>query len=286
MTKRLQHLTRFAALAIAMLAISLSASAQQWYVMGEYIWSPPHPQGTFTEVHYQAEDVTISGKDYHTIYIQGQGVLLGAYRNDGNKVYYCKWNGSSYNTEVLLYDYDLEEGDFFNEEDPHMMQVTEVTMITDENHVTRKKFTFEFLGLPDETEFWIEGVGSSKGFVNSCNYTPTEDGAIFHLLCYHVNDNVIYVNPEYNDCDMPYAVEDNTISNDISIYPNPAVDMFKILNHNNLNIYNIEIIDLTGRTVMSTDNTDDIDISAVPEGQYFVKIYGDTTIVRKLFIKK
>lgn len=286
MVKHLHNLKKFAVLAIAMLAISLSANAQQWYVMGEYIWSPPHPQGTFTEVHYQAEDVTISGMEYHTIYIQGQGVLLGAYRNDGNQVYYRKWNGSSYDGEVLLYDYDLDEGDFFNEEDVHMMQVTEVTMITDENHVTRKKITFSFMGLPDETEFWIEGVGSSKGFVNSCNYTPTEDGAIFHLLCYHVSDDVIYVNPEYNECDMPYAVEDNQLNNDISIYPNPAADIFKILNSNNLDIYSVEIIDLVGRTVMITDNTDSIDISAIPEGQYFVKIYGDNTIVRKLFIKK
>ena len=119
-------------------------------------------------------------------------------------------------------------------------------------------------------------------------YEPAHDsdGEMYHLLCYHVNNNVVYVNPEYNECDMPFAVEDNSITNEITVYPNPASDVIKILNDNNLNITNVEIIDLTGRTVLITDNANDIDISSIPEGQYFVKIIGETTIVRKLFIKK
>jgi hypothetical protein len=74
--------------------------------------------------------------------------------------------------------------------------------------------------------------------------------------------------------------------NGISIYPNPANNVVKILNDNNLNITNIEIVDLTGRVVLSTDKTDGIDISELAEGQYFVKIYGESTIVKKLFIAK
>lgn len=284
MAKFLQNFKKFVVLAAITLAVSLSVNAQTWYVMGQYIWSPPHPQGTFEELHYQAEDVTINGMVYHTIYIQGQGVLLGAYRTDGNQVYFCKRNGSSYADEVILYDYDLEEGDFFNDEDEHPMQVTEVSTITDYNGVQRKKITFSFIGLPDETEYWIEGVGSSKGFINSGNYTPTSDGAIFHLLCYHVNDNVIYVNPTYNTCDIDEVIE-NKIDN-IGIYPNPASQSVKILNTNGFNITCIQIIDLTGRVVLSSNKSDDIDISNLPDGQYFVKIIGATSIVRKLCILK
>ena len=286
MATRLQHLKKFAALLVAVFAISLSVNAQTWYIMGEYIWSPPHPQGTFTVFHYQAEDVTIDDMEYHTVYVQGEGTLLGAYRNEENQVYFCKWNGSSYDDEVMLYDYDLEVGDYFNDDDEHPMQVTEVSTITDIHGVSRKKISFEFIGLEDETEFWIEGVGSSKGFVNSGNYTPTEDGAIFHLLCYHIDDDVVFVNPEYNDCDLPYSVEENDADNGISIYPNPANDIVNILNTNGLNITNIEIIDLTGRIILNTEDYDNINVTEIPEGQYFVKIYGNSTIVRKLFIKK
>lgn len=285
MVKTLQRFKRITALAIALFAVSFGAKAQTWYVMGEYIWSPPHPQGTYEELHYQAEDVEINGMEYHTVYIHGQGVLLGAYRNEDNQVYYCKWNGSAYDDEVMLYDYDLEEGDFFNEDDAHPMQVTAVSTITDNLGVQRKKFDFSFIGLEDETEFWIEGVGSSKGFVNSANYTPTSDGAIFHLLCYHVGSEVIYVNPQYNTCDID-EVNENKVENSLSIYPNPASNIVKILNTNDLKINKIEIIDLLGRTLISSDNCDEINVSCLPEGQYFVKIQGETTIVRKLSVSK
>ena len=285
MTKSLQNIRKIAALTVALLAISLGVNAQTWYIMGEYIWSPPHPQGTFEETHYQAENVEIGGMEYHTIYIQGEGTLLGAYRNEDNQVYYCKWNGSSYDEEVMLYDYDLEEGDFFNDSDEHPMQVTEVSTITDNNGVSRKKITFQFIGLEDETEYWIEGVGSSKGFINSGNYTPTSDGAIFHLLCYHVGENLIYVNPVYNSCDID-DIEENGFENSVSIYPNPANEVIKILNDNNLSISGIEIIDLMGRTIMNVENCDEINVSDLAEGQYFVKIYGESNIVKKLFISK
>ena len=285
MVKNLQNLRKIAMLAIALLAVSFGVKAQQWYVMGEYIWSPPHPQGTYEELHVQGEDVEINGMEYHTIYNNTQGILLGAYRNEENQVYYCKWNGSAYNEEVLFYDYDLEEGDYFNENDPHPMMVTEISTIIDNNGVERRKFEFEFIGLDEEREFWIEGVGSSKGFVNSGNYTPTSDGAIFHLLCYHVDNNVVYVNPAYNACDVD-DIDESSIKNSISVYPNPTKDVVKVLNNSNLNISKIEIIDLLGRTVASAKNSDEINVSNLPEGQYFVKLHGEKTIVKKLTISK
>lgn len=285
MVKNLQNLRKIAMLTIALLAVSFGVKAQQWYVMGEYIWSPPHPQGTYEELHVQGEDVEINGMEYHTIYNQTEGIPLGAYRNEENQVYYCKWNGSSYNEEVLFYDYDLEEGDYFNENDPHPMMVTEISTIIDNNGVERRKFEFEFIGLDEEREFWIEGVGSSKGFVNSGNYTPTSDGAIFHLLCYHVDNNVVYVNPAYDVCDVD-DIDESSINNSISIYPNPTKDVVKVLNNSNLNISKIEIIDLLGRTVASAKSSDEINVSNLPEGQYFVKLHGETTIVKKLTISK
>ena len=286
MIKNLQNLKKFVVLTFAMLAISLGMNAQTWYIMGEYIWSPPHPQGTYEETHYQAEDVEINGMEYHTIYILGQGVLLGAYRNEDNQVYYCKWNGSSYDDEVLLYDYDLTEGDYFNDDDEHPMQVTEVSTIIDNNGVERKKITFSFTGLPQENEYWIEGVGSSKGFVNAGNYTPTDEGAIFHLLCYHVDDDVIFVNPEYNTCDID-EIEENNVENGVNIYPNPANDIVKILNINDLSINKIEITDITGRILMSLGNVEEINVSNLPNGQYFIKISdGESTVIRKFSVLK
>lgn len=261
MIKNLQNLRKIAMLAIALLAVSFGVKAQQWYIMGEYIWSPPHPQGTYEELHVQGEDVEINGMEYHTIYNQTEGILLGAYRNEENQVYYCKWNGSSYNEEVLFYDYDLEEGDYFNEDDPHPMLVTDISTIIDNNGVERKKFEFEFLGLDEETEFWIEGVGSSKGFVNSGNYTPTSDGAIFHLLCYHVDNNVVYVNPAYDVCDVD-DIDESSINNSISIYPNPAneqIHLEGLVEESEISLYNafgvcVKTLTLNGNEEIAIDD--------------------------------
>lgn len=287
MATLLQNLKKMAALTVALLAISLGINAQSWFIMGEYIWSPPHPQGTYEMIHYQAEDTEINGMEYHTIYIQGQGTLLGAYRNEDNQVYYCKWNGSSYDEEIMLYDYDLEVGDYFNDEDEHPMQVTGVSTITDHNGTLRKKIDFRFIGLENETEYWIEGVGSNRGFIYMGQYAPDPngDGDIFHLLCYHIGENLIFTNPEYNTCDID-EIEENMTENGISIYPNPANNVVKILNDNNLNIIKIEIVDLTGRIVLSTEKNADINVSELTEGQYFMKIIGESTIVKKLFIVK
>ena len=284
MVKNLLNLKKAAILAIALITVSFGAKAQSWYIMGEYLFSPPNPQGTFEELHYQAEDVVIGGLEYHTIYSEGERGLLGAYRNEDNQVYYCNWNGSAYEDEVMLYDYDLEEGDFFNDTDEHPMMVTSVTTITDQNGVERKKFEFVFLGLDEETEYWIEGLGSNKGFVYRGVYTPTDDGAIFHLLCYHVGDNLIYVNPEYDACDINEINE--STDHGINIYPNPANNIVRALNATNAPINKIEVIDMLGRVVASTDNSDYIDVSSLSEGQYLVKIYSETTIMRKLTIAK
>ena len=294
MARHLQNFRKFVALAVAVLAISLSTNAQTWYIMGKFMGSPPEPQGKTLEVHQQSGTVDISGVTYNTIKIVDYShlpvketidSLVGAYRTDGNQVYFCKWNGTAYADEVLLYDYDLEEGDFFNDLDEHPMMVTEVSTIIDNDGVERKKFSFVFEGLPDETEYWIEGIGSSRGFIFSGQYQLTQEKAKFHLLCYHVEDDLIYVNPEYDACDID-DIEEYSVDNSLNIYPNPASSIVKILNDNNLNITNIEIIDLTGRTVLNIENTTDIDISNLPEGQYFVKIYGESTIVKKLSVVK
>ena len=289
MTKRLQHLKKLIVLTAVMLAISLNISAQEWYIYGVYTWSAPHPVGTFHEHYYQGEAVTIGGLEYHTLYVQSEvngNYLAGAFRNEDNQVYYCNWNGSAYDEEEMLYDYDLEVGDFFHDDDQHPMQVTEVSTIIDEMGVARKKLTFSFIGYSDATEYWIEGIGSSFGFLHVGLYEAAygSDGEMYHLLCYHVNNNVVFVNPEYDTCDINEVIE-NKIDN-ISVYPNPASHSVKILNDSGLNITGIQIIDLTGRVVLSSERYDNIDISTLPEGQYFLKIIGDRTIVKKLSVLK
>lgn len=284
MAKRLLNFKKLAILVLATIAISLNIDAQQWYVLGRYTWSPPEPQGTFEVLYHAEETIEIDGMTYQTI-VQDENTLVGAYREEDNKVFYCKWNGTEYEEEYTLYNYNLNVGNIFLAAG-NTMKVTEVSTIIDNNGVSRKKLTFEFINVEDETEYWIEGVGSNRGFIHVGKYLAEPNvGAVFNLLCYHIDDNVIFVNPEYNTCDIN-DIEETHVDSDITIYPNPASEVINILNNNNLNITNVEIIDMTGRTVLSSENSQGINISELPEGQYFVKIIGETTTVKKLFIIK
>lgn len=295
MLKDLQKFRKIAAFVIAMLAVSFGANSQNyWYIMGEYTFSPPCPQGTYNMTQYEGDQVTIYGITYTEIYSQndenhGTIKLEGAYRIDGNQVYFREWESddNAYDDEEeLLYDYDLEEGDFFHDDDDHPMQVTSVTTIIDNNGVERKKWEFSFMQLPDETEFWIEGVGSSRGFLNVGNYTPGEDGEIFHLLCMHNDDNVIYLNPEYNTCDID-DIEENSVASSFEIYPNPASEVVKILNDSNLTVTSIEIIDMSGRSVICVEGKNEINVSGLSQGEYFVKINTENSFIsKKLYINK
>lgn len=295
MAKKLQNFRKIAALLLAVLAISMCAGAQNyWYIQGEYTFSPPEPQGTYNMAQYEGAQVTIAGMTYTEIYSQNnenQGLtkLEGAYRIEGNQVYFREWEDDENvydDEEELLYDYDLEVGDFFNEDDDHPMKVESVSTIIDENGVERKKWEFSFLTLPDETEYWIEGIGSSRGFLNVGRYTPGDDGEIFHLLCFHKSWNVIYINPVFNECDEDF-ISENSMENGFEVYPNPAKDFVKILNDKDLTISNIEIIDMFGRVISCVEGNDEINVSELPKGEYFVKIMtGESVITKKLFINK
>lgn len=292
MLKNLPNFRKAAALMIAMLAVSFCANSQNyWYVMGQYTFSPPEPQGTFTMGFEDGSNITVDDVEYTEIHSWWEGVYgpttEGIYRVDGNQVYFREYLYSDgYGEEVLLYDYDLEEGDFFHDSDEHPMQVTSVTTIIDNNGVERKKWEFSFMQLPGETEYWIEGVGSSRGFLNVGVYEPGDDGEVFHLLCMHNGDNVIYVNPEYNTCDID-EIEENPLAGSFDIFPNPANEVVKILNDSNLSVTSIEVIDMFGRSVMCVEDSKDINVAELPQGEYFVRINaGESVIIKKLFINR
>ena len=72
---------------------------------------------------------------------------------------------------------------------------------------------------------------------------------------------------------------------EISIYPNPSDGIFSIAMNGT---YNLEIVDVTGRLVESTEFTDnaEIDISTEIKGIYFLKFFNENgTAVKKIMIK-
>ena len=120
--------------------------------------------------------------------------------------------------EVLLYDFNLTVGDTvtvnFGNTTLLVLEESEVEV----DGVMRRQLG---LGNPDNgvspfsevDEYWIEGVGSTHGFLNSGCEPWSWFGAFVHLLCYYENDNLIWDNEEFDECVMnsdeePFAVGD------------------------------------------------------------------------------
>ena len=77
------------------------------------------------------------------------------------------------------------------------------------------------------------------------------------------------------------------LADNVKIYPNPAKDRLFIINNELLTINNVEIVDLAGKTIANhKTSVNSIDVSALPQGIYLVKIHTDKGLVFDKFIKR
>ncbi|MES2515658.1 MAG: T9SS type A sorting domain-containing protein [Bacteroidota bacterium] len=74
-------------------------------------------------------------------------------------------------------------------------------------------------------------------------------------------------------------------SDRFSVYPNPASEELKVSVPNNQTIDRIDIIDITGKTVLS-DDQETIDVSDLKPGLYFIKVVTDQNEYKQKFIKE
>jgi hypothetical protein len=134
---------------------------------------------------------------------------------------------------------------------------------------------YNFSSIPDNTNF--------KMFVTSLehqHWTPyiahTNTGQN-HNINFIIDGNSIY--PE----GYPgYAQE--VEFDEIVIFPNPANETLHIIAP--VDEFNVEIINLSGQTVINEFNSFKIDISGVPTGIYIVKVkWGEMIMTRKLIVE-
>jgi len=92
-------------------------------------------------------------------------------------------------------------------------------------------------------------------------------------------------------CRTPHAATEETLSNSsLQIYPNPAKDELRI-ESGELSIEKVEVVDLSGCTVetwraASLQNSATINISALPQGVYLIKVYTDKGLVVSKVMKE
>lgn len=179
---------------------------QQWNVL--YVTEPYHYTWE-TEIQFIEGDSIIDGVAYKQAWRKssdGTGLRIKGFVREENKRVYSRilsyYNGEYVlGEEVLLYDFNLTEGDTVRT----VGEAALTLIVIEESEVEVNGSMRRQLGLGYEPwplgsvyEYWIEGVGSTYGFLNSGSETIC--GSSSHLLCYHENDDLIWDNEEYDSC--------------------------------------------------------------------------------------
>ena len=79
----------------------------------------------------------------------------------------------------------------------------------------------------------------------------------------------------------------NLQSNDsllFRVFPNPSTDFIYI--QTELDAFNLQIVDISGKEIINQKNQSKIDISRLAKGTYIIKILSKTKLETSIFIKK
>ena len=179
---------------------------QKWNVV--YIGvTPNYPNDYHTEIQSIRDDINLDGVDYKLVWkedVYDSKRIAGAVREEDKRVYFRRKIEQNYQEEVLLYDFNLMVGDTVT-----VNWMGQQLMVLEESEVEVDGTMRRQLGLgrysvgypPTEVdEYWIEGVGSTFGFLNSGS--EGMGGAFIYLLCYHENGNLVWDNEAFDECVM------------------------------------------------------------------------------------
>jgi len=232
-------------------------------------------------------------------------LLLGYFHEEDSVVYYRMHEISpgEYNTGLLpiceeyssdypLYDFSLEEGDVFS----YTCDGTLTELIVNSVEYIeftgklRKKINFDRdqAGWFIYADYWMEGMGSVFGFFDGHEYIPT--CCSYQYICFHVNDELLYMNPDYSECPIPnFNSIQNIKQNRFAIFPNPMESVATVQSEQPLDL--IQIYNVAGALVQEQicegESQAFIHKKSLSPGMYFVKSISQTgdIQIRKIIIQ-
>lgn len=274
--------------------IPMLKKENQWNTMQtDATFGPNHTEDTWKTFTYSIEDTLIGNQMYSKLLSsEGEAYLL---REDTveKKVFLIETYNGNFD-EKLIYDFGMEIGDTFDyyyapNQIQFSLRLDSVKNITFDNGApTRAYFLGVKWGNPDsyfhDKLVWIEGMGDiGKFFYGRC--IGIVGCEIYNnLLCYKKNEELYYINPQFNTCFRDSGVNDELTNYKVKIVPNPVYSAFTIKTE--LDIVKVQIYDLNGKKLTST-SSQNINVNNLNPGLYIAKLLtNDGKFVVKKFVKE
>jgi hypothetical protein len=282
---------------------SLVLENSKWNILRESFNPQSQDNDKRTETILFKTDTTINDTLYKNVYqsFKQDDVysLIGQVREDSeNKIFF---RPIIHNREFLLYDFGLEVGDSttiiywrsIEESQLNLIDIKVDSIVpTTLDGVNRLKYYISSKSnLENEwynSNIWLSGIGDMEGILYSCHDMDVGGVDLKQLLCYHIDESLIFRNQNYNTCYVDNATSLNKQrAENIFFYDNTTNNLiFKTDYHSPKRLI---IVDTIGRVVLIKEIDSyqkSIDISSLPNGIYISKIIGRNINSNLKFFKK
>lgn len=259
---------------------------KQWNVVDYKVFTP----NICTDLYSFRNDTIINSIEYLELFVKRDtsnssnweplDILM---REDSTNRIYILENG----VDKIIYDFNLMQNDTFqlnvNFSDCELI-VHQVDTIQLLNGDSRKRIRLIRSDDPDPNQpwygykDWIQGIGSTTSlhrYIESCFTDYPLD-----LLCYYVNEEIIYSNVNSQGCFLT-PVEEVVEPDLFTVFPNPARNEIQISSSEEIDF--IKVLDLNGRIVV-TSKQQTINLSHMKSGIYIIQITSPKGIIAQKVI--
>jgi hypothetical protein len=225
-------------------------------------------------------DTTVNGRTYTKVYQSADTFV-----NPLNCNFYCMVRDSNQQwlffnfmdqSETVLYDFSLEEGDSIvlnSNGTSFVSYVYQVDSILLAGQYRKRMY----MSADINTIEWIEGIGSSRGLI--VPYSSPSCGG-YGLMCFQENDILVFSGPDsicwFSEYVNNVGTEIVEFGHGLKIYPNPAKDIITVDGFNE-SLFGEPILvrDLMGRTLIKNiinSTNQSINIDHLTAGVYTIAV--------------
>lgn len=280
MMKKLVYILLFLLTVPLLEAQEIVDNQKQWSILTGHCL-PDYTTYTTTFFKFD-EDTIIEGKLYQKVFIsedeyQEEWYFYGSFIREENKKVYLR---EYYGEEGLIYDFNLHLGDMVEVNNPRAISevslvLTEIDSVeTSDGYRERWKLTnVEFM----ISEYWIEGIGSMNGVLNSSTEVFGGLCGTYILLCEEESGSTIYLNPEYEFCYyllLDDAAETEVQEHSFDIIYRPTNQVVELVFYEREN-RNVHLTDINGRKisrVQSSENNVHLSLMGSSKGLYIISV--------------